>query len=73
MYDIRHIVLDEGDQLLSREHRVIVKNMIEGANPERQVVVVSATITDEIEVVASKFMNEPLRIQVGAEDMPKSG
>ncbi|MFJ7936603.1 DEAD/DEAH box helicase [Sporosarcina sp. NPDC096371] len=73
MYDIRHIVLDEGDQLLSRDHRVVVKNMIEAANPDRQVVAVSATITEEIEVVASKFMNDPIYIQVGAEDMPKSG
>ncbi|WP_318616467.1 DEAD/DEAH box helicase [Sporosarcina sp. YIM B06819] len=73
MYDIRHIVLDEGDQLLSRDHRVVVKNMIEAANPDRQVIAVSATITEEIEVVASKFMNNPVRIQVGAEEMPKSG
>ena len=73
MYDIRHIVLDEGDQLLSRDHRVIVKNMIEAANPDRQVIAVSATITDEIEVVANKFMIDPIRLQVGAEEMPKSG
>ena len=64
MHDIRHIVLDEGDQLLARDHRVIVKNLIEAANPERQVTVVSATITDEIEIVANKFMNDPIRIQV---------
>lgn len=73
MYDIRHIVLDEGDQLLSRDHRVVIKNMIEATNPDRQVIAVSATITEEIEVVASKFMNDPTRIQVGAEEMPKSG
>ncbi len=73
MYDIKQIILDEGDQLLAREHRVIVKNMIEAANPDRQIVVVSATITDEIEMVASKLMQEPERIHVTAEDMPKSG
>ncbi|WP_203248596.1 DEAD/DEAH box helicase [Sporosarcina beigongshangi] len=73
MHDIRHIVLDEGDQLLSRDHRVIVKNMIDAANPDRQVIAVSATITEEIEVVASKFMNDPIHIQVSAEEMPKSG
>ncbi|WP_342514458.1 DEAD/DEAH box helicase [Sporosarcina sp. FSL K6-1522] len=73
MYDIRHIVLDEGDQLLSRDHRVVVKNMIDAANPDRQVIAVSATITEEIELVANKFMIDPIRIQVGAEEMPKSG
>lgn len=73
IFDIRHIVLDEGDLLLAREHRVIIKNMIDGANPDRQVVVVSATITDEIERVAANFMNDPLRIHLEAKDMPKSG
>lgn len=73
LFDIRHIVLDEGDVLLSREHRVMIKNMISGANPDRQVVVVSATITDEIERVASEFMDEPLRIQLAAKHMPKAG
>ncbi|GEN84938.1 putative ATP-dependent RNA helicase YfmL [Sporosarcina luteola] len=73
MSDIRHIVLDEGDQLLSREYRVIVKNLIEAANTDRQVTVVSATITDEIEIVAKKLMNDPIRLQVSVDDMPMSG
>lgn len=73
MFDIKHIVLDEGDVLLSRDHRVIVKNMINGANPDRQVTVVSATITDEIERVAREFMNDPLRIHLSPEHMPKLG
>ena len=73
MFDIKHIILDEGDVLLSRDHRVIVKNMINGASPDRQVAVVSATITDEIERVAREFMNDPLRLHLSAEDMPKLG
>ncbi|MCZ2260224.1 DEAD/DEAH box helicase [Sporosarcina sp. G11-34] len=73
MHDIRHIILDEGDQLLGRDHRVVIKNLIENANPERQVAVVSATITEEIEIVAKKFMNDPLRIQVSAADIPQKG
>lgn len=73
MHDIRQVVLDEGDQLLSREHRVIVKNLIEAANPDRQVTVVSATITEEIEIVAKRLMIDPIRIQVTQEELPKSG
>ncbi|MCG7336833.1 DEAD/DEAH box helicase [Sporosarcina sp. ACRSM] len=73
MHDIRQVVLDEGDQLLSREHRVIVKNLIEAANPDRQVTVVSATITEEIEIVAKRLMIDPIRIQVMQEELPKSG
>ncbi len=73
MYDIKQIILDEGDQLLARDHRVVVKNMIEASNPDRQVLVVSATITEEIEMVANRLMNDPVRLHVTAEDMPKSG
>lgn len=73
MFDIRHIVLDEGDVLLSREHRVIIKNMINGANPERQVIVVSATITDEIQRVATEFMKDPLHIHLDRKQMPNAG
>ena len=56
MHEIKTIVLDEGDQLLSREHRTTVKGLID-ATVERQLVVTSATITDEIELVAERMMN----------------
>ncbi|KFL42712.1 RNA helicase [Lysinibacillus sp. BF-4] len=67
--DVETIVLDECDQLLSREYRVIVKSFIDGAKFGRQVVVVSATITEEIELVASRMMFEPVRIFIKPEDM----
>lgn len=70
LFDIRHIVLDEGDILLSREHRVMIKNMISGSNPERQVIVVSATITDEIERVATQFMENPQHIRLERKHLP---
>jgi len=73
LHEIRHIVLDEGDQLLAREHRGVVKSLIEGSNHDRQLVVVSATITEEIELVASRMMKEPVRIQVSHEDLPAQG
>ncbi|MDV6379316.1 DEAD/DEAH box helicase [Sporosarcina sp. GW1-11] len=73
MYDIQHVIIDEGDQLLSREYRVLVKSLIEATNPNRQIAVVSATITDEIELVAKHMMKEPIRLQVNAEDIPDIG
>lgn len=71
--EIETIVLDECDQLLSRDYRVVVKSFIEGAAYGRQVVVVSATITDEIKLVASRLMFEPVHIQIKPEDMVKVG
>lgn len=73
MHDIQYLVVDEGDQLLSREYRVLVKSLIEAANPERQLAVVSATITDEIELVAKQMMENPIRLQVNADEIPNSG
>lgn len=73
MHDIHHVVIDEGDQLLSREYRVLVKGLIEAANPDRQLAVVSATITDEIELVAKQMMSDPIRLQVNADEIPDSG
>lgn len=73
LFDIQHIVLDEGDVLLSRDHRVMIKNMISGSNPNRQVIVVSATITDEIERVAAQFMEDPQHIRLDRKHLPGSG
>ena len=71
--EIETVVLDECDQLLSREYRVVIKSFIDGAAYGRQVVVVSATITEEIEIVAERMMFEPIRIKIKPEDMVKVG
>lgn len=71
--EIETVVLDECDQLLSREYRVVIKSFIDGAAYGRQVVVVSATITEEIEIVAERMMFEPVRIKIKPEDMLKVG
>ena len=71
--DIQTVVLDECDQLLSREYRVVVKSFIEGAAYGRQVVVVSATITEEIKLVAERLMFEPVQIEIKPEDLVKFG
>ena len=71
LHELHYIVLDEGDQLLGRDSRDIVKHFIEGANHDRQVVIVSATITDEIKKVAQRLLKEPKYFKVYLEDMPQ--
>src|SRR5690606_10702356 len=73
MHEIRILVLDEGDQLMSREHRNLMKDLIEKTQHDRQLVLVSATITEEVELVADRLMNHPTRLRVTAEDMPMQG
>lgn len=72
MHEVRHIVLDEADQLLSREHRSTVRSIIDAA-VEKQLVILSATITEEIELVAERVMKEPHTIKVEAEELPSVG
>ncbi|HSP21385.1 MAG TPA: DEAD/DEAH box helicase [Planococcus sp. (in: firmicutes)] len=73
MHEIRMLVLDEGDQLMAREHRNIMKDLIEKTHPDRQLILVSATITEEVELVADRLMQDPTRFKVKAEDMPMQG
>ncbi|WP_282021061.1 DEAD/DEAH box helicase [Planomicrobium okeanokoites] len=73
MHEIRILVLDEGDQLMAREHRNVMKALIEKTQTERQLVLVSATITEEVELVADRLMQHPTRLQVTAADMPMQG
>jgi superfamily II DNA/RNA helicase len=71
--EVQTVVLDEGDQLLNRDYRAVVKSFIDGAAWGRQVVVVSATITEEIELVAERLMSEPVRITIKPEDIAAEG
>ena len=73
MHEIRMLVLDEGDQLMAREHRNIMKDLIEKTQHGRQLVLVSATITEEVELVADRMMQHPTRLKVKAEDLPMQG
>lgn len=73
LHEIRMIVLDEGDQLLSREHREAMRDLIEKTQHDRQLVLVSATITEEIELVADRLMNHATRIHITPQDLPEFG
>lgn len=73
MHEIRILVLDEGDQLMAREHREVMKSLVEKTQHDRQLVLVSATITEEVELVAERLMQHPTRIHVTAEEMPMQG
>lgn len=72
MHEVRHIVLDEADQLLSREHRSTSRSIIDAA-VETQLVLLSATITEEIELVAERVMKDPVHIRVEASELPAAG
>lgn len=73
MHTVLHIVLDEGDQLLESRERKDVASIIRATDDRRQLILVSATVTEAIERVANEWMTDPVRFHVTAEDLPKSG
>jgi len=59
MHEVKTIVLDEADQLLTQEHFDIARNIVKSALSERQVILISATLTKEAEQLAMDFSNNP--------------
>jgi ATP-dependent RNA helicase DeaD len=66
--NVKFVVLDEVDRMLDIGFRDDIRRILEAcpARTQRQTIVVSATISNEIERLARKYMNEPEKIIVAA-------
>ncbi|WP_077210850.1 DEAD/DEAH box helicase [Bacillus dakarensis] len=73
MHEVKTIVLDEGDQLLTKEHLPTVQTIIKSALADRQVVLFSATLSQVIEKEAKALMNEPEVIRIEKDESIHSG
>lgn len=60
--NIRFVVLDEVDRMLDIGFREDIRKILGAIKTDHQTVFVSATISDEIEKLAKKYMNDPARI-----------
>ncbi|KAJ1434154.1 briggsae CBR-INF-1 protein [Ochromonadaceae sp. CCMP2298] len=68
--DIKLLVIDEADEMLSREFGSQVRDMFRHFfNDNIQVTLFSATIPAEILTLSEKFMRNPTRIMVKAEEL----
>ncbi|KWW17990.1 MULTISPECIES: DEAD/DEAH box helicase [Peribacillus] len=72
MHEVKTIVLDEGDQLITAEHMGTIQNIIKATLKDRQILVFSATLPAETEQAARKFMNEPELIKVDKHEKMES-
>ncbi|USK85636.1 DEAD/DEAH box helicase [Peribacillus asahii] len=72
MHEVKTIVLDEGDQLLVPEHLTTIRNIVKTTLKDRQVMMFSATLPQEIEQAARTFMNEPVTIKVDKSEKMQS-
>ncbi|XVJ58215.1 MAG: DEAD/DEAH box helicase [Tepidisphaera sp.] len=62
----RFVVLDEVDRMLDIGFRDDIKKILDMTPPTRQTIVVSATISGEIERLARKYMKDPQKIETAA-------
>ncbi|MGN7175746.1 RNA helicase [Paenibacillus sp. FSL R5-0490] len=64
MHDVKTVVLDEGDQLLVKEHTQTVQNIVKSTLKERQVLLFSATLPPVVEQLAKELTADAEVIRV---------
>ncbi|KFD69330.1 hypothetical protein M514_18479 [Trichuris suis] len=70
---IRSFVLDEADEMLSRGFKQQIHDVFEYMPSNMQVILLSATMPDEVLQVTAKFMQNPVRILVRKEELTLDG
>merc|ERR1711884_716669 len=71
--DIKQFVLDEADEMLSRGFKDQIYDVFRHLNQEIQVILLSATMPQEVLEVTTRFMREPVRILVKKEELTLEG
>ncbi|MFA9558555.1 DEAD/DEAH box helicase [Evansella sp. AB-rgal1] len=64
VHEVNTVVFDEGDQLFSREHQKEVDQIIKSTLKSKQVLVFSATLSEEVVEKAMERMQSPITIRV---------
>ncbi len=73
MHNVEHLIIDEADQFLATEKKIFLQNVTSRMSKHAQFVAVSATLPKNIEDHFAKFVTDPVKIEVKAEDLPKKG
>lgn len=64
MHEVKTVILDEGDQLLTPEHSETVKNIVKATLADRQLLLFSATLPPVVEQSVKLLAKEPEIIRV---------
>ena len=68
--DIQKLVIDEVDQLFGLGFRQQLNTFLETLPTKRQNILISATMSEEIEGLIAKYFDDPLKIEIAAHGTP---
>jgi len=71
--NIKMLILDEADEMLSQGFKEQIYDVYRYLPPATQVVVVSATLTNDVLAITKKFMSDPIRILVKRDEITLEG
>ncbi|CDR94576.1 eukaryotic initiation factor 4A-3 (eIF4A-3), putative [Babesia bigemina] len=71
--NIKQLILDEADEMLNRGFKDQVYSIYRYLPPTLQVVLVSATLPQEVVEITHKFMNNPFRVLVKRDELTLEG
>jgi len=69
MNNIKILVLDEADEMLSQGFKDQIYNIFQQCNNDMQVALFSATMPDEMLLLTEKFMRNPINIRMTPEEL----
>lgn len=67
---IKKVIIDEVDEMLNLGFRTQIKNILDLLPPQRQNLMFSATITEEVEALIETYFNNPVRVEAAPTGTP---
>jgi ATP-dependent RNA helicase len=71
--NIKMLVIDEADEMLNKGFKEQIYDIYRYLPPSTQVVIISATLPQEVLEMTKKFMNEPVKILVKRDELTLEG